>query len=433
MPRPGLPIMLVLLDGLGDRPIPELGGLTPAEAADTPNLDALAAAGESGVHLPFGWGRAASSEVAHWALFGYQEVPFCGRAVLEALGAGHEVPREIPLFYGALRPASADLSLGAFAGPDDADDARTLFAAIRSEHRIRFEHVRRGEAILYANGLISAAITDTEPLRVGERWLRPEPLSVAGDLAEAERSAGAIDQLIAAAYGQLRRHPVNQRRAAGGLEPLVALSTKWGGRLTGLPSFTEQVGLRGAAVTSSGLYRGFARLLGLAARHPADLPDLGADIDTRIAAGEALLDEGAEFVHVHTKATDEAGHTKDPYAKRDVLGQLDRGLARLRDVGRRAVVCITGDHATPSTGALMHSGDPTPLTVVGPTVRPDRARRFGEQYAADGALGVVHAVDVLPLLIGHADRARLLGHHPSPRDTPAQPPRGERPRVANAG
>ena len=27
--------------------------------------------GASGWHLPFGWGRAPSSEVAHWAMFGY--------------------------------------------------------------------------------------------------------------------------------------------------------------------------------------------------------------------------------------------------------------------------------------------------------------------------------------------------------------------------
>jgi hypothetical protein len=63
-----LPIVLVILDGLGDRPIPELGDRTPAEAAHTPHLDALARAGASGWHLPFGWGLAPASERAHWAV-----------------------------------------------------------------------------------------------------------------------------------------------------------------------------------------------------------------------------------------------------------------------------------------------------------------------------------------------------------------------------
>jgi len=58
-----LPVVLVVLDGLGDRPVPDLGGGTPSEAADTPVLDALAARGASGWHLPFGWGLAPSSEL----------------------------------------------------------------------------------------------------------------------------------------------------------------------------------------------------------------------------------------------------------------------------------------------------------------------------------------------------------------------------------
>ncbi|MQA17828.1 MAG: phosphoglycerate mutase, partial [Pseudonocardiaceae bacterium] len=78
-----LPVVLIILDGLGDRPIPELAGATPAEAARTPVLDAIVASGASGWHLPFGWGRAASSERANWALFGYADTPFPGRAVLE--------------------------------------------------------------------------------------------------------------------------------------------------------------------------------------------------------------------------------------------------------------------------------------------------------------------------------------------------------------
>ena len=52
-----LPILLVILDGLGDRACAELGDRTPCEAARTPQLDALAARGVSGVHVPFGPGQ----------------------------------------------------------------------------------------------------------------------------------------------------------------------------------------------------------------------------------------------------------------------------------------------------------------------------------------------------------------------------------------
>src|SRR4051794_16867540 len=110
--------MLVILDGLGDRPVPELGGRTPAEAARTPVLDELVRRGAGGWHVPFGWGRAPSSELSHWALFGYGEQPFPGRAVLEGLGAGVDVPYGVAAVHGGLRPArgAGDLGRGARGG-----------------------------------------------------------------------------------------------------------------------------------------------------------------------------------------------------------------------------------------------------------------------------------------------------------------------------
>ena len=71
-----LPVVLVVLDGLGDRPVPELGGRTPSEAARDPRTSTRwPARGASGWHLPFGWGRAPASELAHWAMFGVRRRP----------------------------------------------------------------------------------------------------------------------------------------------------------------------------------------------------------------------------------------------------------------------------------------------------------------------------------------------------------------------
>ncbi len=100
-----LPIVLVLLDGLGDRAHGVLGGRTAGEAATTPNLDALAVRGSCGLLYGVGPGRAPSSEVAHWAMLGYRTDEFPGRAVFEALGRGQEVSAEHVFAYAALRPA----------------------------------------------------------------------------------------------------------------------------------------------------------------------------------------------------------------------------------------------------------------------------------------------------------------------------------------
>ena len=176
-----LPVVLVVLDGLGDRPVPELGGRTPSEAADTPVLDALAARGASGWHLPFGWGRAPSSELAHWAMFGFADVPFPGRAVLEALGAGVDVPTGVAVTHAALRTARTDEAgrvwITGRVGPDDTDDASRLLDDLAELARRHDAHLtplpRRGEALLALNGHASGAVTDSDPFFEDRHpWLR---------------------------------------------------------------------------------------------------------------------------------------------------------------------------------------------------------------------------------------------------------------------
>ncbi|MDD7965308.1 alkaline phosphatase family protein [Actinomycetospora lemnae] len=429
-----LPVVLVVLDGLGDRPVPELGGRTPSEAAHTPVLDELAARGASGWHLPFGWGRAPSSELAHWAVFGYADVPFPGRAVLEALGAGIEVPPDVAVTHAALRTSAV--------GPDgrvwitgrvastDGEDAAALLdvvGEVAAGHGVRLAPLgSRGEALLVLPdhaGPSAGAVTDSDPFFEDRHpWLRVLPHDDAPDAAP---TADTLTALLLAVRAALVEHPRNAARGDRGLPALDVLTTKWSGVRGPVPGFVEQVGVPGAAVTSTRLYRGLAALLGLRSRHvPPSLDprtDLGAELEDRLAAARDLLDEGAAFVHVHTKATDDAGHTKDPRAKLEVLEAADPGLAPLLALAEHAVVAVTGDHATPSTGGVLHTGDPTPLVVAGPTVRPDAVTAFGEGPACAGWYGSITARELLPLLLGHANRAAFLGHRPTARATLALP------------
>src|SRR6188474_1615606 len=127
------PIVVVLLDGLGDRAHDVLGGRTGNEAARTPNLDALCARGSCGVLYAVGPGQAPSSEVAHWSMLGYRPDEFPGRAVFEAVGRGQDVSAEHVFAYAALRPAERrDDGLWLTGRPDpdrDAADAQALVEA----------------------------------------------------------------------------------------------------------------------------------------------------------------------------------------------------------------------------------------------------------------------------------------------------------------
>lgn len=257
-----LPIVLVVLDGLGDRPIDELGGRTPAEAAHTPNLDALTRAGASGWHLPFGWGRAPASELAHWAMFGYTDVPFPGRAVLEALGGGLDVDPAAAVTHASLRTSARDgdtLAITGRAGPEDADDVSALLAElgpVLAAHDMTLQQFRgKGEALLTAPEHRSGAITDSDPLfATFHPWMRPLPTAPEGT-----SFANALTDALQDARTHLCRSDVNADRIARGLPALDVLTTKWSGRRGRIPTFVEQVGVPGAAVTSTRLYRASRR------------------------------------------------------------------------------------------------------------------------------------------------------------------------------
>jgi 2,3-bisphosphoglycerate-independent phosphoglycerate mutase len=126
------------------------------------------------------------------------------------------------------------------------------------------------------------------------------------------------------------------------------------------------------------------------------------------------LDAGDTFVYVHDKRADQAGHTKDPNAKRDAVELLDASFAELPT--ERAIVCVTGDHATPCSPDVIHSGDPVPFVVAGPGVRADPVDQFGELTCAGGILGHLRGPDMMPVLLNAADRPLFLGSRPTPFD-----------------
>lgn len=278
------PMILITFDGLGDRPAEELDNKTPLEAANTPNLDELTRIGVSGIHQPFGPGRATSSERSHWAMFG-QTQTFPGRALLEAIGMGIEIADERPHFHLALRPAQIlDGQLHAIGrvSSDDAADCLDLFDALRvMPHELNpvLHPLRNGECILESAFLPSHQISDSDPL-FGHLHpvLKPLPLDDASDSAAARASAELMTSWLSAAVKILQEHPINKARCEAGKLELIAPVTKWASCKTGLKTFEQSTGLTGAAVTSSALYRGLAQTLAMTQTHiPSDMDNIQVD------------------------------------------------------------------------------------------------------------------------------------------------------------
>ena len=393
-----LPIVLVLLDGLADRAHDALGGRTANEAASTPNLDAFAARGSCGLLYAVGPGRAPSSEVAHWAMLGYRQEEFPGRAVFEALGRGQDVSAEHVFAYAALRPAERRPDGWWLTGrPDPARDDDEAASLVERCDGIEaggltfsLSYVWRGESVLRIAGAADERVTDTDAFfRDRHPLLRPRPLVPA-----AEATARACERWTREVLTRLDGERFN------------VITLKWFGRPRDLPTFRERHGVGGAFAAESAFLRGLGATLGL---DPVE-----SDLDLSLV--ERRLAAGDTFVYVHDKRADEAGHTKNPREKQRAIEALDGELGGLGRLAERAVVCVTGDHATPASPDVIHSGDPVPLLVAGPGVRADGVTSFGETPCAAGILGQLRGPDLMPVLLNAADRPLFLGSRPTPVD-----------------
>ena len=81
------PTVLLIIDGLADRPVRELGNRTPLQAAKTPVFDRLAAEGRCGLADPVSPGVVPDTAAGSLALFGQSPLAL-KRGPVEALGAG---------------------------------------------------------------------------------------------------------------------------------------------------------------------------------------------------------------------------------------------------------------------------------------------------------------------------------------------------------
>ena len=427
-----LPILLVVLDGMADRPYAELGGLTPLEAANTPTMDGLAREGTTGFCYPLGPGRAPSTELVHFRFFGYEGHHFPGRACLEALGAGLPYEAGDVFAFLALRRVTA--------GPDGyrvTGGYGETFGNIGEEYAAldgwqdgpsgyRFEvhpldPLERGEAIvrIRAGGALKPPrgdVTDSDPFFfTGLPVLRPRPVAGSPRPRAAALTAEALNRFLAAAAAVLGEADGSASAGRGGFRRLVV--SKWAGTCEPLLPFEERTGLTGEIVASGRMLRGLARALGMRSVH-AGAPVEDPERELREGLKKALdsISSGkVGFAHVHSKAADEAAHAGEVGRKVEVIESLDRALACLTEVPPEdLVLCVTSDHCTPVGGRTVHWGDSVPVLVRGPHVRVDGVGSFGERAATAGTMGRIGSGDLLSYLLCQAEAAHFLGARPAP-------------------
>ncbi|MFP4259276.1 MAG: alkaline phosphatase family protein [Desulfovermiculus sp.] len=405
---------------MGDRQYPELGGQTPLQAAHTPNLDQLAQMGGNGLYHPGRLGEPFPSESAHFALFGYPHALFPGRGPLEALGAG------IDLAEGEVAVLAHFVSAENRGGmlfvrrdrPEEMDEPeiQAVFdqAAAGFEHRgvkISLHRTKGLFGVLVLRGEVSPRITDSNPMRDMAWATDIVPWTEAEDSVRAEATAGALRTYLSRTFHGLDRCEVNISRRQRGLSPINALVTQRAGRMGKVPSFVSRTGLKGASIASGSMFRGLASLVGLDAHDVPKIRDVEADFTARLDLAAQIMPK-YDFIHVHTKAPDEAAHSKDCRAKQEVIEALDRALGAhmpMLSQDPDILTVVASDHSTPSSGPMIHSGEPVPVIMRGETIRRDQVPAYDEISAACGCLGLMRNTELFQTVLNGLNKAKLQG------------------------
>jgi 2,3-bisphosphoglycerate-independent phosphoglycerate mutase len=411
-------LLYVCLDGLADDPVPELGDRTPLEAADTPFLDALAARGRTGVVTTVGPGIAPESDIAVFAILGYdprEEHP--GRGVVEAVGVGMDF-RDGDVAYRvnfatAEWPEIVDRRVGRDLTSDEAHalaaevNERLSLPGATFDLRSTVEH--RGALVIRSTeGPLSAEVTNTDPayrreghLGVALETFEPVVATAVAleDTEPARRAAELTNAFVEGAARILDASEVNaERRRAGKLPGNLILTRDGGDHRPALQPIKERFGPSWGCFVEMPVERGIAILLGM---EPVNAPRLASEADYAAwaqLATDAL--DGFDALYVHIKGPDVPAHDGRAQDKRDVIEVIDRAffaevLTRIDPA--RTLVAVTADHAT-SCVRKAHTAEPVPLVVAGGTVQPDGTETFGEHACATGALGSIRGVEIVPRL-----------------------------------
>jgi 2,3-bisphosphoglycerate-independent phosphoglycerate mutase len=383
-------IVLLVLDGVGG--LPRAGdGKTELEAARTPNLDRLAAQGNLGLADPVAPGITPGSGPGHLGLFGYDPLQYrIGRGVLEAVGIDLEMTERDLAARGNFCTVDAQgLITDRRAGRIPTETCARLTQLLQQTRIPGVELIVRPVrehrfVVLFRGDGLEEGLSETDPQQVGA-----PPHPVHAEVDEAKRAADMANQFVAEAKRVLAsEHPANMILLRGF------------SKYPRLPKLTDIYGVRAAVIAVYPMYRGLAKLAGMRAVKTGDT------VADEFAALESTYGD-FDFFFVHVKKTDSAGEDGDFGRKVSIIEEADTQVPRLLKL-KPDVLMVTGDHSTPAA-FKAHSWHPVPVLLWSKWCRPDGAARFTERECRTGSIGHVRAAELMPLIMGHAERLAKFG------------------------
>jgi len=408
----GMKGIIMIVDGMADRPLKELEGKTPLETAQTPNMDRMAKTGINGIMDPIKPGIRAGSDTSHISILGYDPYEvYTGRGPFEAAGVGVEVkPGDIAFRCNFSTIDEKGIIIDRRAGRIR-EGTKKLANAINSISSINGVEIifmestgHRAVLVLRGEGL-SDKVTDADPKYEGNP---PKEVVALDGSKEAENTANVLNQLIWKSYNILKEHPVNLLRIEKDLNPANIILPRGAGAVPDAEPFESKYGLKSACIAETGLIKGIGKIV---AMDIIDVDGATGGVDTNLEnIANSIIETAAmdyDFLLINIDGADEAGHDGNLKEKLNFISKVDKVVGRILEINNTYLI-LTADHSTPIS-AMDHTGDPVPLVINGPDVLVDRVDKFNERSATLGGLCRIRGSDIMNILMDLMNRSSKFG------------------------
>ncbi|MEA3255587.1 MAG: cofactor-independent phosphoglycerate mutase [Candidatus Altiarchaeota archaeon] len=398
--------IIILGDGMADRPLEELGGRTPLEVANKPGMDFIAREGRCGLLKTLSVDMPLGSDIANMSLLGYDPKkyypggrgPFEAAAMNVSLGQGDVALRcnLITEEKGIL----ADYSGGHIKSGEAGELIRFMDEKLGSEEINFYPGVGYRHLLVLRNLSVDPGDIICKPPHdiVGQEI---DINLVESGSEEAESTVDLLNKLMRDSNKLLCDHPLNKKRIGEGKPPANMLWFWGAGRKPVMPSFEERFGLKGSLISAVDLLKGIGVYLGM---EVIEVPGATGYLDTDYGgkaeyAIKAL--KSNDLVYVHIEAPDEAGHEGNIREKIKAIEAIDELIIeRILDEfrGKEFTIAVLPDHATPIE-ARTHTVDPVPFAIYSTRRKGDSVKIYSEKAAAEGFYGVREGTGFMRLLI----------------------------------
>ena len=395
--------VVVLGDGMADRPIEELGGMTPLEYARTPQMDALAKAGEIGMVHTIPDGMAPGSDTANLSVLGYDpKIYYSGRSPLEALSIGVDMkPTDVSLRCNIVTLSEEEAQyedkkiLDHSSGEISTEEAAILIEAVKRELETDIYKFYAGTSYRHLLIWDQGQVVELTP-----------PHDVLGQTVGQYLPVDeALREMMKKSYDILVNHPINVERKKKGLNPANSCWFWGAGTRPALSSFQEKTGLKGTMVSAVDLLKGIA--VGASMKN-ISVEGANGGLHTNYegkarAAVDALTKEGYDFVYVHLEAPDEMGHQGSVDKKVQAIQYLDaRVIAPIKEgleqAGEEFRMLVMPDHPTPIS-LRTHTGDSVPYLLYDSTKIQDNHWKYNEKEAEQSGHCIAKGCEMIEYLI----------------------------------